>query len=192
MPFSSLDMEGFSQNHSAAQPRQFSSHAFSLPLHDHFQPYRETISWDLTLGQRCNRALITNHSRLGKKYGYCWIYNMLSATVLPLCSNEGYILKTPSISFFRKKVPCWLMSIMSFILTCQMSFTALIVNVIIDISTVKTYLAWKRTKVFKIHLYIYFLWRENGKHHFFFNVSSVSFYNVAYFSGKQKRWNSHL
>lgn len=63
---------------------------------------------------------------------------------------------------------------------------ALIVNVIIDISIVKTYLAW-RTKSFKIHHYIYFLWRENGKHCIFLNVSSISFYNVAYFSGKPKK-----
>lgn len=71
-------------------------------------------------------------------------YNILSATAFPLHSNADYILKTPSISSFWKKVLRWLMATISFILTCQKSFTALIVNVTIDMSIMKTYLACRR------------------------------------------------
>lgn len=72
-------------------------------------------------------------------------YNKLSATAFPLCSNADYILKTSSISSFKKKLLHWLMTVTLFVLTCQKSFTVLIVgNTTSDMSIMKTNLACRR------------------------------------------------
>lgn len=56
---------------------------------------------------------------------------ILSTTAFLLYSNADYILKATFISSFMKKELYWLLTNISFILTCQKSFTALIVTFIL-------------------------------------------------------------
>lgn len=56
---------------------------------------------------------------------------ILSTTAFLLYSNADYILKASFISSFMKKELYWLLTNISFILTCQKSFTALIVTFIL-------------------------------------------------------------
>lgn len=56
---------------------------------------------------------------------------ILSTTAFLLYSNADYILKASFISSFMKKELYWLLTNISFILTCQKSFIALIVTFIL-------------------------------------------------------------